>query len=73
MPVTKLAVKCMETNLPDYRIAAAIQVPAPKFSNYTLGKAIIPPRVLLRLSLIFKCEPDELVGWADDTEILCLD
>lgn len=66
MPMTRLAVKCMSYPLPDYAIAAAINVSKSKFSNWTLGRCPLPGRAVLRLCVLFNCNAEELMGWADD-------
>jgi hypothetical protein len=66
MPLTRLALHCMVSQFPDYIIAQAIRVSAPHFSNATLGRSTLSPAVLMNLSYLFDCEPDQLVGWAND-------
>lgn len=56
----------MTSTFPDYIIAGAISVSAPYFSNCTLGKATLSPTVLMDLAYLLDCEPEQLVGWAND-------
>jgi hypothetical protein len=66
MPITRLALRCMTFPFPDYIVARAIHVSAPHFSNCTLGRATLSPAILMDLSFLFDCEPQHLVGWAND-------
>lgn len=66
MPLTRLALRCMTSTFPDYMIAQAIAVSAPHFSNCTLGRSTLSPAVLMDLSYLFNCNPDDLIGWAND-------
>jgi hypothetical protein len=71
----------MTSDFPDYLLARAIGVNAPTFSNCTLGRDRLNPVLLMDLSYLLGCDPEHLVGWAndgDDTALLaaelpCLD
>jgi hypothetical protein len=81
VPLTRLALRCMTSPFPDYMIARAIGVPAPTFSNCTLGRDRLNPVLLMDLSYLLGCQPEHLVGWANDGhdtprldgELPCLD
>lgn len=67
MPMTRLSLRTMMYDTPDYLVAQFIPVSASKFSNWTLGRAKLPMRAVLRLSLLFDCDPNDLIGWATET------
>ena len=52
--------------LPAYKIAHSIRIPHPALSNAQLGRDKLPVHYLMDLAYILGCEPEDLIGWAND-------
>lgn len=65
MAITKLAVKCLFYDAPQYIIAASAGIDPSLFSKYRRGLQPIPPHHLISLSCVFHCTPDDIKGWAE--------
>jgi hypothetical protein len=52
--------------LPAYLIAQAIRIPHPALSSAQLGRERLPVHFLMDLAYILGCEPEDLIGWAND-------
>lgn len=69
-PVTKLRIALMSWDGPQYMLARACGVAAPRITDWQMGRKEIPTRHLLTLSRILKRNPEDLVGYADDEDYL---
>ncbi len=63
--VTKLMLKLMSVQQPNYQIAAAAHIHPTTLSEYSRGKKPIAAKHLVALCNLFECEPDELIGSVD--------
>jgi hypothetical protein len=68
--ITKLRIALLAWDGPQYLIAKAIGVAPPRLTEWQMGYKEIPTKYLIPLSRILKRNPDELVGFADDTDYL---
>ena len=78
MAIPRIALRSMEYVAPDYLIAEAIKVAPSRYSNWCLGRRPVRSSVLFRLSLIFQCDPRDIIGWAEEgpdatAEVPCLE
>lgn len=78
MPMTRLALRCMTSIYPSYIIARTLHVSPAHLSQCMSGKRTLSPILLMDLSYLLACEPEQLVGWAhEDTtlsaELPCID
>lgn len=64
-PVTKLRMRVLETGGPAYMIAARAGFSASRMSEYVLGHKDIPVKHLVKLCEVLRCDPDDVVGWAE--------
>ena len=55
---------------PQYMIANALGIAAPRLTDWCMGRKEIPTRHVLALSRILKRNPEDLVGWADEDDYL---
>ena len=60
--VTRLMLKCMSVQQPNYQIAAAAGLHPTTLSQYSRGKKDISAKHLIALCRLFECEPDDLIG-----------
>jgi hypothetical protein len=60
--VTKLMLKLMSTDVPNYVVAAAAKIHPTTLSLYARGKKPISAAHLIALQRVFECEPDDLIG-----------
>lgn len=65
MSVTKLRLALLNTDAPQYMIAALAGMSPSRVSEYALGKKPIPTHHLLALARVLKKNPSDLVGEAD--------
>lgn len=63
--VTRISLRVIEDGRPQYKIAAELGVPAPRLSEYCLGKRPIPMRKIYRFCEVFQCDPTDLIGYED--------
>lgn len=62
-PITKLRLRILETGGPAYMVAARAGFSASRMSEYVLGHKPIPPKHLVALCQVLRCDPDDIVGW----------
>lgn len=55
----------MEDGRPQYMIAADLGVSPSRLSEYALGNRAIPQYRVFRFCEVLKCNPHELLGFAD--------
>lgn len=67
--VSKLRLKILATNTPQYIIGSLAGIHHSRMSEYCLMQRPIPPHHLLALCEVLDCEPDELLGIADNNGI----
>lgn len=60
--VTRLMLKLMSTEQPNYIIGAAAKIHPTTLSQYARGQKEISSKHLIALCKLFECEPDELLG-----------
>lgn len=70
MGLSKLRLKCMEMGGPQYMIAALAGMSPSRLSEYILGHRDIPQHHLVGLCRVFQCEPDDIIGEADDNILI---
>jgi hypothetical protein len=74
MAMTKLAAHAIPYPAPDYLLAEVARVSAPIFSLMQQGKRPVTGAVAMRLSALFHCLPQDLMGWATEgTDIIILE
>lgn len=73
MLVTKLELRIIQSDTPAYLLAAKAGFAPARLSEYRNGKKSIPPNHLIALAHVFKCNPDDLIGYADDTYLAVRD
>ncbi|HOX41514.1 MAG TPA: helix-turn-helix transcriptional regulator, partial [bacterium] len=62
---TKLEVKIAQNGMKQRFISGKIGVHESTLSRYVAGMRM-PPEVLMRLSTFFDCDPEELIGYAEE-------
>lgn len=67
--VTKIALRVLEDGRPQYVIAAEAGIPPPRLSEYCTGRRVIPVKHLYRFCSIFRCDPNDIIGYADMRDI----
>jgi len=70
MPIerlTKLKIKLLESEVPQYQVAARCGMHPSQLSSYALGQTTIPIKHLRSLTKYFKCRQQDLQGW-DEVE-----
>lgn len=60
--VTRLMLKLMSVQQPNYQIAAAAGIHPTTLSEYSRGKKDISAKHLVALTKLFECEPEEIMG-----------
>jgi hypothetical protein len=65
-PVTKLKTFVIRVPQPQYQIAALAGIHPSVFSMYVLGQKPIRDQHLVALCELFRCEPEEILGWTDE-------
>lgn len=60
--ITKLMLKLMRVEQPNYQIAAAAHIHPTTLSQYARGQKPISARHLIALCKLFACQPDDLIG-----------
>ena len=60
--VTRLMLKCMSVQQPNYQIAAAAGIHPTTLSQYARGVKPISSKHLLALCALFECDPDAIMG-----------
>lgn len=74
MPMTRLALRCIEYPAPDYLLAEACHISPSKFSLMQQGKMKLQIEYAIRLAQIFQVEVIDVLGWADeDSDYFILD
>ena len=63
--ITNLRCRILETGVSQYRIAGAAKIHPSVLSKYALGLVDIPPRHVVPLCEVLRCDPDDIEGWAD--------
>lgn len=63
--LTKLRAKILRVPQPQYQIAALAGIHPSTLSRYVLGQQAILDKHLIALCDLFRCEPEEIVGWED--------
>lgn len=63
--VTKLRLRILETGGPAYIVAARAGFSPSRMSEYILGHKAIPVRHLVPLCEVLRCDPDDVIGWAE--------
>jgi DNA-binding Xre family transcriptional regulator len=63
--VTKLRVKVLSVPQPQYQIAALAGIHPSIMSMYVRGEKPIRDKHLIALCELFRCEPDDIMGWID--------
>lgn len=63
--VTNLRLRLMEDGRPQYIIAAELEVSPSRLSEYALGNRTIPQHRVYTFCRVLRCNPDELLGFAD--------
>jgi transcriptional regulator with XRE-family HTH domain len=71
--LTRLQLRLMDFDGPQYLIAQYTGISASKLSEYKLGKAPIPARHLITMARLLRVRPEDIVGWADEDECPELD
>lgn len=70
MMVSALLLMIMHDGRQQQEIAVAIGIPAPRISEYVHSKRAIPSMHLMLLARELKCDPDDLVGEAELSEVV---
>lgn len=65
IPFTKLRLRILETGGPAYMVAAHCGFSPSRMSEYVLGRRAIPPKHLIALCKVLRCEPEDVTGWAE--------
>lgn len=65
VPITKLRLRILETGGPAYIVAAHCGFSPSRMSEYVLGRKTIPPKHLIALCQVLRCDPDDVTGWAE--------
>jgi hypothetical protein len=65
--LTKLKIKLLEDERPQYQIAAACGIHPSQLSVYALGQHPMSVRHLRALTKYFRCRQQDLLGW-DEVE-----
>lgn len=60
--ITKLMLKLLSVEQPNYIIGAAAHIHPTTLSHYARGRREISSRHLVALCKLFECEPDEILG-----------
>lgn len=63
--ITKLRLRILETGGPAYMVAARAGFSASRMSEYVLGRKQIPPKHVVPLCEVLRCDPEDIVGWAE--------
>lgn len=66
--MTKLRAKVLRVPQPQYQIAALAGIHPSTFSLYVTGQQAIKDKHLIALCNLFRCEPEEILGWEDSTD-----
>jgi plasmid maintenance system antidote protein VapI len=67
--ITKIRLRLLEDGRPQYVIAAEVGVSPARISEYCLGKRAIPTNHIYSLVKVLGCNVDDLLGYANDSEI----
>jgi DNA-binding Xre family transcriptional regulator len=65
--LTRLKIKLLEDDEPQYLIAARCGIHPSRLSMYALGQCRIPVKHVRALCKYFKCAQKDILGW-DETE-----
>jgi DNA-binding Xre family transcriptional regulator len=69
MSITKIRLRLLEDGRPQYVIAAEVGVSPARISEYCLGKRAIPTQHIYSLVKVLGCNVQDLLGYADDSEL----
>jgi DNA-binding Xre family transcriptional regulator len=69
MAITKIRMRLLEDGRPQYVIAAMVGVSPARISEYCLGKRSIPTQHIYSLVQVLGCNVQDLLGYADDSDI----
>lgn len=63
---TKLRLLLMDVGLPQYKLAALLDVSPTRLSEYALGRRPIPTNRIYHFCTVLSVSPTELIGWDDE-------
>jgi DNA-binding Xre family transcriptional regulator len=63
--ITRLRAKTLRVPQPQYQIAALAGIHPSTFSLYITGQRPIKDKHLVALCDLFRCEPEEILGWEE--------
>jgi len=64
--ISKLRLRCLEIGGPQYMIAARAGMPPSRLSEYILLQKDIPAHHVVALCRVLECEPEDIIGEAED-------
>ena len=64
--VTKLKLMLMRVPQPQYQVAALAGIHPSVMSMYSRGEKPIRDKHLITLCDLFRCEPEDILGWEDE-------
>lgn len=70
--VTKLRLRVLDMNCPQYMVAKAAGMNPTRLSEYCTGQREIPSHHLVNLCYVLKCEPKDIIGEAEVDELACI-
>lgn len=65
LQITKLRIKVLSVDHPQYQIAALAGIHPSTLSMYVKGDKPILDKHLIALCDLFQCEPEDIIGWEE--------
>ena len=71
--MTKLKVRLLDWPGPQFLFAREVGVTPGRMSEYVMGRRPLPVLKAMEMAPLLNCNPADLIGWADEDDVIILD